>query len=114
MTQLTQVELQGMTAAQGSFQTALDEASNSYANVEGQVEALQASWRGQAASIYNQAMHDWLTDFQKLNGALATMLETLSANTHVYANTHEDTTQVAHQVAQQISAGNPGLAGFPL
>ncbi|MFF2141676.1 WXG100 family type VII secretion target [Kitasatospora sp. NPDC058190] len=111
--QLSQVELAGMTAAQGTFQHAVDEATTSYANVEGQVEALAASWTGQAASIYTQAMQQWLADFQKLNQALTTMLETLAANTHVYANTHQDTEQVAHQVAQQVASGG-GLVGFPL
>ncbi len=42
------------------------------------------------------------------------MLEKLSANTNVYANTHENTQQTANQVAQAIGSGNlGGLAGFP-
>ena len=43
---LTSVELQGMTAAQGSFQTALDETTGSYAQMDGQIEGLRASWSG--------------------------------------------------------------------
>ncbi|MER8184560.1 WXG100 family type VII secretion target [Kitasatospora sp. NPDC094015] len=111
--QLSQVELAGMTAAQGTFQHAVDSATNAYANVEGQVEALAASWTGEAATIYHQAMQQWLADFRNLNQALTTMLETLAANTHVYADTHQNTSDVAHQVSQQISAGS-GLVGFPL
>ncbi|MEU9133299.1 WXG100 family type VII secretion target [Kitasatospora sp. NPDC048540] len=111
--QLTQVELAGMTAAQGTFQNAVDSATSSYAQIEGQVEALHGSWQGEAATIYGQAMQEWLADFRSLNQALTKMLETLSANTHVYANTHQDTSQVAHQVAAQVSAGS-GLVGFPL
>ncbi|MFI9274615.1 WXG100 family type VII secretion target [Kitasatospora sp. NPDC052896] len=112
--QLTQVELAGMTAAQHTFQNALDHASTSYAQVEGQIEALSASWTGQAANIYQQAMQEWLADFRTVNQALTTMLEKLGSHTNIYANTHQDTEQVASQVAQQISAGGTGLAGFPV
>jgi WXG100 family type VII secretion target len=113
MAQLTSVELQGMTAAQNTFQTALDDASNSYAQIEGQIEALQGSWTGEAATIYGQAMQQWLQDFRTVNQALATMLEKLAQNTNVYANTHQNTEQVASQVAQTIGSGATGLPGFP-
>ncbi|MER7918343.1 MULTISPECIES: WXG100 family type VII secretion target [Streptomyces] len=110
---LTSVELQGMTAAQGSFQTALDETTGSYAQMDGQIEGLRASWSGEAANIYHTAMQDWLTDFDKVNQSLRTMLEKLAQNTHVYANTHENTQQQAQQVAQQMGSGSVGLPGFP-
>ncbi|MFC1408811.1 WXG100 family type VII secretion target [Streptacidiphilus sp. N1-12] len=109
---LTSVELQGMTAAQGTFQNALDETTSSYSQMDGQIEGLQASWSGDAANVYTQAMQQWLEDFNTVNGALRTMLEKLSSNTNVYANTHEDTQQVAQQVAQNISSGAVGLPGF--
>src|SRR4051794_30069419 len=95
MANLTQVELQGMTAAQGSFQSALDHTTTSYAQMDGQIEGLRASWRGRAANIYGSAMQEWLVDFDNVNKALRRMLETLAENTHVYANTHEDTQQQA-------------------
>ena len=110
---LTSVELQGMTAAQGSFQTALDETTGSYAQMDGQIEGLKATWTGDAANIYTAAMQSWLEDFDKVNQALRLMLEKLADNTHVYANTHEDTQQRAQQVAQQVSSGHVGLPGFP-
>ncbi|MDT0464429.1 MULTISPECIES: WXG100 family type VII secretion target [Streptomyces] len=110
---LTSVELQGMTAAQGSFQTALDETTSSYAQMDGQIEGLRASWSGDAANIYHNAMQEWLNDFDKVNQALRTMLEKLAQNTNVYANTHENTQQQAQQVAQQMGSGNIGLPGFP-
>ncbi|MEV5955445.1 WXG100 family type VII secretion target [Streptomyces sp. NPDC059629] len=110
---LTSVELQGMTAAQGSFQTALDETTGSYAQMDGQIEGLRASWSGEAANVYHNAMQEWLNDFDKVNQALRTMLEKLAQNTNVYANTHENTQQQAQQVAQQMASGNIGLPGFP-
>jgi len=111
---LTSVELQGMTAAQSTFQTALDDATSSYSQMDGQIEGLQASWSGDAANVYTQAMQQWLEDFNTVNQALRTMLEKLSSNTNVYANTHENTQQVANQVAQTVGSGNfGGLPGFP-
>jgi ESAT-6 family protein len=110
----TSVSLDGMKAAQGTFQTALDESTSSYSQMDGQIEGLRSSWTGQAASIYGSAMEKWLEDFNVVNNALRTMLEKLQANTGVYANTHEDTQQQANQVQQLISSGNfSGLAGFP-
>ena len=110
----TAVDLAGMKAAQGTFQTALDETSQTYSQMTGQIEGLLSAWTGQAATIYNGAMQKWLEDFNVVNVNLRLMLEKLQSNTGVYANTHEDTQQQANQVQQLISGGNfSGLQGFP-
>ncbi|SEO99414.1 WXG100 family type VII secretion target [Actinacidiphila rubida] len=109
----TQVDIQGMTAAQGTFQTALDETSNSYAQMDGQIMGLQSSWQGDAANIYHNAMQEWLSDFSKVNAALQRMLEQLSANTGVYANVHSDTQDQANRLAQSMGSGG-GLPNFPI
>jgi WXG100 family type VII secretion target len=102
-----------MIAAQGSFQTAFDECSNSYAQMDGQINGLHASWHGDAASIYQSAMVDWLDDFSKVNAALDRMLEQLSKNTGVYTDVHADTSDKAAQVAQTMANGG-GLPNFPI
>ncbi|MET8413470.1 WXG100 family type VII secretion target [Streptomyces sp. NPDC005195] len=109
---VTSVAIQGMTAAQASFQHALDESTTAYVQMDGQIEGLRASWSGQAALIYTQAMQEWLADFQKVNQALTQMLENLASNTKVYANTHADTEQLANQLAQNMGSGATGLPGF--
>lgn len=106
---LTSVELHGMTAAQSTFQTALDEATGSYAQMDGQIEGLRSHWSGDAANVYQNAMQEWLQDFDKVNQALRTMLERLAANTKVYADTHDETQQQAQQVAAQMGGGLPGF-----
>jgi WXG100 family type VII secretion target len=114
MVQQTSVDKDGMVAAQGTFQTALDETSGAFASMDGQIEALRASWTGEAAVIYGNAMNRWLEDFNVVNQALQAMLEKLSVNTGVYAQVHENTQQQANALGQQISAGNfSGLPGFP-
>lgn len=107
------VDIDGMVGAQSAFQTALDETTSSYAQMDGQIVGLSGSWQGNAASIYHQAMQDWLTDFSRVNAALQRMLSSLSSNTQVYANVHSDTQHKASQVAQTIGSGG-GLAGFPI
>jgi len=109
----TQVDIQGMVAAQSTFQTALDQTSSSYSQMDGQIVGLQASWQGDAASIYHQAMQEWLNDFSRVNAALQRMLETLSSNTHVYANVHSDTQSTASRVASAMASGG-GLPNFPI
>ncbi|MGW7673281.1 WXG100 family type VII secretion target [Streptomyces sp. NPDC054775] len=107
----SQVDIQGMVAAQGSFQTALDETSRSYAQMDGQIMGLHGSWSGDAASIFSNAMQEWLNDFNQVNGALQRMLEQLSANTNVYGNVHTDTQDKANQVAQAMAqSGLPNFA----
>ncbi|MDX2705659.1 WXG100 family type VII secretion target [Actinacidiphila glaucinigra] len=108
----TSVDLSGMSSAQSSFQAALDDTSGAYAQMQGQIEGLQASWGGEAANIYHGAMQQWLNDFSRVNQALGLMLEKLSQNTNVYANTHDATQDQARQAAQQISGGTVGLPGF--
>lgn len=109
----TQVDIQGMVSAQGTFQSALDMTTSSYAQMDGQIVGLQASWHGDAASIYHQAMQEWLNDFNKVNSALQRMLETLSSNTNVYANVHSDTESTASRVASAMASGG-GLPNFPI
>jgi len=109
----TSVNIPGMIAAQRSFQTAVDESSNSYAQMDGQIDGLQGSWHGDAATIYHSAMTDWLNDFATVNDALDRMLQQLSQNTGVYANVHSDTNEKAQKVAQSMAAGG-GLPNFPI
>jgi WXG100 family type VII secretion target len=109
----TSVELEGMKHAQGSLQNALDHTSSYYAAMDGQIEGLKASWTGQAASVYQSAMQEFLVDVRVVHEQLAGILDKLHQNTGVYANTHEQTQQEASQLAQLISSGNPGSSGLP-
>ncbi|MEV7325856.1 WXG100 family type VII secretion target [Streptomyces sp. NPDC093970] len=104
----TSVSLEGMKAAQGDFQNALDEANSSYSSMAGQIDALRASWTGDASSTFQSAMDTWLQDFATVRSQLSLMFEKLQANTGGYADTHQTTTDAAAQVRQ----GMAGLPGF--
>lgn len=112
MAQTTSVDIQGMQAAQGSFQTAVDETTRTYTQMEGQISSLAASWTGDAASTYLGAMQEWLSEFQQVRAALGRMLETLGGNSNVYVTVHGNTQAQAAAVGKQIAT--PALPSFPI
>jgi WXG100 family type VII secretion target len=95
MATTTSVDIQGMTQAQGNFQTALDQVNTAYNSMESQSETLSANWTGDAASSFMSALTQWLEDLKTVQTQLSGMLETLSQNTGVYANTSETTQSTA-------------------
>lgn len=105
----TSVNLAGMKSAQSSFQTALDEANSSYTQMASQIEALRASWTGDASSTFQSAMDSWLQDFSAVRSQLGLMLEKLQANTGSYANTHETTVTAAGTLQSGMSQRLPGF-----
>lgn len=107
VTQPTSVDIAGMTAAQRNFQSAVDQVNTAYQAMETQQGALAGAWTGETSTAFGQALTRWLEDFGVVRTQLGTILETLSSNTGVYANTNEEATNTAIQ-AGQFS----GLPGF--
>lgn len=108
MAQPTSVDVQGMTAAQGNFQNALDEVNTAYQNMTEQQQTLAANWTGETASSFGQALEQWLEDLNTVKQALTNLLEALSKNTGVYSNTNDQSTQVA----SQFKSGLAGVSGL--
>jgi WXG100 family type VII secretion target len=108
MAQPTSVDIQGMTQAQGNFQTALDQVNTAYSDMREQQSTLAANWTGETASSFGQALEQWLEDLNTVKTQLSNMLETLSQNTGVYANTNE----TSQQVASQFTSGLAGVTGL--
>jgi WXG100 family type VII secretion target len=104
----TSVDVQGMTAAQASFQNALDQMNASFSNMSEQQSNLQANWAGETASTFGNALNQWLEDFSTVRSQLSQMLEVLSTNTGVYANTNEN----SQQAASSFSGGLGGVPGL--
>ncbi|HEY6494974.1 MAG TPA: WXG100 family type VII secretion target [Trebonia sp.] len=107
MAQPTSVDIAGMTAAQQGFQNAVDEVNTAYNAMESQQSALAAAWTGETSTAFGQALSRWLEDFGVVRTQLINILETLSANTGVYANTNEEATNTAIQAGK--FAGLPGF-----
>ncbi len=105
----TSVDIHAMTIAQGDFQNALDQVNTAYSDMDEQRGTLAANWTGEASSIFGGALQSWLDDFSTVKNQLTTILETLSANTGVYARTHEG----SQQVASSFKSGLGDLTGLP-
>ncbi|MEU5309371.1 WXG100 family type VII secretion target [Streptomyces sp. NPDC021562] len=105
----TSVDTSGMRAAQGSFQTALDEANSTYTQMQSQIEALRSSWTGDASTTFQTAMDTWLTDFSTVRQQLELMLQKLQANTGSYDTTHHSTSDMANQLHKSMSTPLPGF-----
>ncbi|MFH9090395.1 WXG100 family type VII secretion target [Streptomyces sp. NPDC017673] len=108
----TNVDIEGMVAAQGAFQTAVDETGRTRTQMETQITSLIASWSGDAATTYLGAMTEWLSEYQRVCEALQRMLETLQNNTHLYGNVHSGTQSQASAVARTMAT--PALPAFPI
>ena len=104
----TSVSLEGMKAAQGNFQNALEQCNTAYTSITEQQSVLAGNWTGEAASAFGQALTNYLDDLQIVRTQLSNITEQLSQNTGVYANTNEGSTQLANQ----FSTGLPGLSGI--
>jgi WXG100 family type VII secretion target len=97
-----------MTLAQGDFQTALDNVNTAYSDMSTEQSTLQSNWTGEAASSFGTALNLWLDDLNAVRNQLSIMLEKLSSHTGIYANTHEQSNEMANAFKQ----GLPGLAGL--
>lgn len=106
--QTTSVDVQGMTAAQATFQNALDQVNTAYSSMTEQQATLAANWYGETASAFGGALDQWLQDFSTVRAQLTKILETLSANTGVYANTNDG----SQQMAASFSSGLSGVSGL--
>ncbi|WP_033293731.1 WXG100 family type VII secretion target [Amycolatopsis jejuensis] len=60
--------------AAGRFEDAIDSANACLGQVNTEMAALQASWRGEASARFGQAMNDWEQQFDRILGSLTDLL----------------------------------------
>ncbi len=106
-TPLTSVDIQGMIEIQPAFQNAVDEVNTTYTNMSEQINTLAANWTGDTANAFIAAAEQWLTDLEVVDQNLQLILEGLAHHTHIYANIHGQSQQVAQAFAN-------GLTSFPI
>ena len=104
----TSVDVQGMTTAQADFQNALDQVNTALTDMTEEQSTLMANWTGEAASSFGQALSTYLQDLGIVRQQLGIMLESLSTHTGIYANTHEE----SQQMAAVFQHGLTGLQGL--
>ena len=61
--------------AEARFATAIDAANACFGQVNSEMAALQASWRGEASVRFGQAMNDWEQQFDRILASLADLVD---------------------------------------
>ncbi|MGW4995621.1 WXG100 family type VII secretion target, partial [Streptomyces mirabilis] len=110
VTQVNSVGLDGMRQAQGAYQQAVDDGNRQLQSMTDQINTLKASWSGEASTMYQAAVDEWLSDFHQVQGYLQKILTSLQETTQVYTGAHHNTTQTAGELSGRIGAVS--LAGF--
>lgn len=101
----TSVDVPGMVRAQGDFENAVTSCQSASSQMENAQATLAGVWTGDASSAFSQALSTFLEDLGTVTQQLSTMTSTLQANTGMYANTDNQTTDA-------VSTFSSGLQGF--
>jgi WXG100 family type VII secretion target len=108
-------DIERMQAAEGIFQNALDAVNTSYQDMTSQQDTLAANWQGETSSAFGIALTQYLEDLGSVRNALASLMNTMGQNTGIYANTNEQSQQVAQAFTGTVNSGSfSGLAGLQL
>lgn len=108
-------DIERMQAAEPIFQTALDEVNTAFQDMTAQQDTLQANWQGETSSAFGMALSQYLEDLSKVRTALTNLMNTMGQNTGIYANTQEQSQQVAQSFQGTVNSGSfNGLAGLNL
>ena len=113
----------GMAAAQQAMQSIFTDLLTARGKMEDQQQQLAQVWTGEASSAFGIALNNFLNDFQTINNALDGMMNALSANTNIYVNTSDTSTQMSQAFTAQTGGmltpasltgaiQSTGLAGF--
>jgi WXG100 family type VII secretion target len=110
MAQQTTVDLAGMQRAESAFATAISNANTQADRVDNVSNNLNSQWKGQAASLYNGALGEWMTHFMACRKALTEMHQKLQQTTNQYTTTNTETIDGANQAKSAMA----GLPNFPI
>jgi WXG100 family type VII secretion target len=92
-----------MATAANQTEQAVDTIRGIQSSMNGQQEALQGGWKGEAATAFNNAFVQFNGDFTKVLQALQNLQEKLSASQKNYTATETANTQAASKITQALS-----------
>jgi len=92
-----------MATAANQTQQAVDTIRGIQSTMNGQQEALQAGWKGEASTAFTNAFGVFNGDFTKVLQALANLQEKLSASQRNYTATETANTQAASKISQALN-----------
>jgi len=96
-------DIMGMSAAQNAMQEIYGDLNGAVTMLGDQQSNLAAAWSGEASNAFGQALNQFIDDFQKINGALIGMMNSLHANTGIYVNASDSSTQIAQAFTNNTS-----------
>jgi WXG100 family type VII secretion target len=92
-----------MATAANQTQQAVDQIRGIQSTMNGQQEALQAGWKGEASTAFTNAFATFNNDFTKVLQALQNLEEKLRASQVNYTATEQANTQAASRITQALS-----------
>lgn len=102
------VDTEGMMRASQRFQDALDGVNTVLRDMDEQRQTLMANWSGETSSAFGNALDTWLDQFTDVQKQLVNVMAALGKTTNVYANTNEQSQDVANAFLHGMS----GLSGL--
>lgn len=92
-----------MATAANQTQQAVDTIRGIQSTMNGQHEALQGGWKGEAATAFSSAFTQFDGDFTKVLQALANLQEKLSASQRNYTATETANAQASTKISQALN-----------
>jgi WXG100 family type VII secretion target len=102
-------DIPGMERAKALFAATQAEATQHKQRVRGEVDSLNATWAGEAANSYLNAMTAWEGLCQDIITRLHAMEEKMATNIQQITEAGDDSTRAAGTVVNAINAGLPGV-----
>lgn len=106
------VDVQAMVQAGSEME---DTHGNIYSQVTGlqsEIDGLMASWTGQAASQFSNAMQNFYDDCNTVLTSLQDLAQAVASSAQNYESAHQMTTDDAGSLMNRISGTAVGLPGF--
>jgi WXG100 family type VII secretion target len=103
----------------GAMLSAVAEFEDKHDNIRGQVTSLQsefdgltASWGGEAATAFQNAMHDFYDECNTILVNLQQIASDVDSSAIKYEQTHHMSTDLAMTLRQRVATTSAGLPGF--
>jgi WXG100 family type VII secretion target len=112
MTEPINVDVDAMQNAVTEFEDKHDSIRGQVGSVQGEFEALSASWSGEAATGFQGAMHTFYEECNTILTSLQSLAKSVEDSAINYAKTHHLSTETAMALQKRINATPAGLPGF--
>ena len=106
------VNTSSMINAAGDMMDKHDAILQQVQSLQGHLQSLSQSWKGDTANAFGGAMQNFYDDSNTILKALNTLATNVDSAAKTYESAHQMTTADADALAQRISSHPVGLPGF--